>query len=106
MSVIVHGVELDAETRCAHWHGPTDVIAMRFACCDTYYACFECHAELESHPAVVWPRDRFDELAVRCGVCRTELSCNEYFACDHVCPRCGARFNPGCANHHHLYFES
>jgi uncharacterized CHY-type Zn-finger protein len=25
--------------------------------------------------------------------------------CDSICPRCAGAFNPGCANHYHLYFE-
>lgn len=102
----VHGVELDEQTRCRHWHGPTDVIAIRLPCCGRYYACHECHSALEDHDASPWPRARFDEPAVRCGVCHAELSSAEYFACGYVCPRCGAPFNPGCATHHHLYFES
>ena len=105
MSVTVHGADLDEQTRCRHWHGPTDVIAIRFACCDRYFACYECHAELEDHDATTWPRERFDDPVVLCGVCRSELSCNEYFGCGYACPRCGAAFNPGCAAHHHVYFE-
>lgn len=105
MSATVHGVDLDAQTRCRHWHGPTDVIAIRFPCCDRYYACFECHAEREEHPAVVRQRERFGEPAVLCGVCSSELSAAEYLGCGDACPRCRAPFNPGCASHHHLYFE-
>ena len=97
------GALVDDETRCIHWAGPTDVVAMRFACCDTYYPCFACH-EGAGHPAAVWPRARFDEPAVLCGVCRRELTVNEYLAVD-ACPHCLAAFNPGCALHHHLYFE-
>ncbi len=104
MSETVYGVDLDAQTRCVHWHGPTDVIAIRFPCCDKYFACFDCHSELEDHAAAVWSRERFEEPAVLCGICGFVLSCAEYFDCGFVCPRCGARFNPGCANHHHLYF--
>ena len=102
--MIVRGALVDDETRCIHWAGPTDVVAMRFACCDTYYPCFACH-EGAGHPAAVWPRARFDEPAVLCGVCRRELTVNEYLAAD-ACPHCDAGFNPGCALHHHLYFET
>jgi uncharacterized CHY-type Zn-finger protein len=100
----VHGVDLDDETRCAHWRSPSDIIAIRFACCGRYYACYDCHAALETHEPVVWPRERFDEPAVLCGVCRTELSVDAYLASGFACPSCGASFNPGCANHYHLYF--
>ena len=49
--------------------------------------------------------DRFDDAAVLCGVCRTELSVASYLDRADTCPACGAAFNPGCRNHHHLYFE-
>ena len=101
----VHGVGLDAQSRCAHWQSATDVISIRFPCCDKYYACYECHEALEDHEPAVWSSDRFDEPAVLCGVCRVELSTNAYLACGFTCPECGAAFNPGCAKHYHLYFE-
>lgn len=101
---VVHGVELDAETRCAHWYSPLDVIAIRASCCGEYYACAECHDALAGHPLAPWPRDRHDALAVLCGVCRAELGIGEYLASGHACPRCGAAFNPRCSLHHHLYF--
>ena len=103
--ITVHGVGVDDQTRCLHRRSPLDVIAIKLPCCDKYYACHECHAELESHGAVVWPRDRFGELAVLCGVCRTELTVDTYLSSAFICPACGAGFNPGCADHYHLYFE-
>jgi len=33
-----------------------------------------------------WPCDRFDESAVLCGVCGTELRVRAYLDCDHQCP--------------------
>jgi uncharacterized CHY-type Zn-finger protein len=99
------GKLLDAQTRCEHYHGPLDVIALRFVCCDTYYPCYECHREQSGHEPQRWPRSRFDEPAVLCGVCRAELTAREYFACGYECPRCGAAFNPGCGLHAHLYFD-
>lgn len=101
---MIHGVELDAETRCAHWHSPLDVIAIRASCCGEYYACAQCHDALADHPLTPWPRERRDTPGVLCGVCRAELGIAEYLACDHTCPRCGASFNPRCSLHHHLYF--
>lgn len=103
--ITVHGVDVDDQTRCLHWRSPLDVIAIKLPCCDTYYACHECHSELVCHVPVVWPRDRFGEPAVLCGVCRTELTVDTYLSCGFTCPACGTRFNPGCANHYHLYFE-
>ena len=103
--ITVHGVGLDDQTRCVHWRSPSDVIAIKFDCCGRYYACFDCHTELEDHEAVVWPRARFAEPAVMCGVCKTEHSVDTYMSSGFVCPACGAPFNPGCASHYHLYFE-
>ncbi|WP_122089026.1 CHY zinc finger protein [Halalkalicoccus subterraneus] len=100
----VRGVDLDRETRCTHYDSPRDVIAIRFFCCGEYYACYECHAARSDHDAERWPEDARQKRAVLCGVCDTELTIAEYLDCDDACPACGAAFNPGCANHHHLYF--
>ena len=100
----VRGLDLDPQTRCAHWHSDLDVIAIRMACCGEYYACRECHDALAGHPAAVWPLSQWDQPAVLCGVCATQLSVHAYLACDSRCPACGAAFNPGCQRHKHLYF--
>ena len=102
----VRGLDLDPQTRCAHWHSELDVIAIKMRCCGTYYACRECHDELAGHPAEVWPRAQWDEAAILCGACRSELSVQAYLACENRCPSCGAGFNPGCRKHKHLYFET
>jgi len=98
------GAVVDDQTRCIHWSGELDVVAMRFACCKEYYPCFDCHTAAGHEPAV-WPLARFDEPAVLCGVCDTEMTVTRYLAVD-ACPSCGAGFNPGCSLHHHLYFET
>ena len=103
--VMVYGTTVDAQTRCGHWHGTTDIIAIRFHCCGRWFPCFDCHAEHADHPAVVWPRQEFDRVAILCGGCGHQLSVNNYLACGSRCPACAAHFNPGCARHHHLYFE-
>lgn len=102
--VTVIGALWDGQTRCRHFHTELDVIALKFACCDTYYPCHACHAEVADHPAVVWPRSRFAQPAVLCGVCGHELSVYEYLSADSICPHCMAQFNPGCKAHLHLYF--
>ena len=102
---IVHGVRVESQTRCVHYHGPTDVIAMRFKCCGEWFPCIECHRELAGHDAEVWPLAERDREAVLCGVCDRRLTITEYLGCDATCPGCGAAFNPGCANHWHFYFE-
>ncbi|WP_313696210.1 CHY zinc finger protein [Halorarum halobium] len=103
--VRVRGVDVDSETRCAHYGTERDVIALRFGCCGEFFPCFECHDAVAEHGSEPWPRDRFDEPAVLCGGCGAELTVEEYRDCDHSCPRCDADFNPGCAEHEDRYFE-
>ena len=101
----VRGVEVDSQTRCAHYRGPSDVIAMRFACCGEWFPCIDCHREVADHPVTVWPLTERDREAVLCGICGLRLTIVEYMGCDSTCPGCGAAFNPGCSNHWHYYFE-
>jgi uncharacterized CHY-type Zn-finger protein len=102
----VRGIDVDASTGCAHYRSDLDVIAVKFNCCQTYYSCFQCHELIAGHPARMWPRAEFDEKAVLCGACGTELTIREYLNCQALCPACRARFNPRCVLHHHLYFET
>jgi uncharacterized CHY-type Zn-finger protein len=101
----VRGIDMDAETRCAHWRSPLDIIAIKMKCCGVYYACKDCHDALADHAAQVWSKSEWDRRAVLCGACGTELTVNQYLECGNACPSCGAKFNPGCKNHHHFYFE-
>ena len=103
---LVRGIDLDANTRCAHYHSALDIIAVKIKCCDTYYACKNCHDALAGHASDVWPCDEWNRPAVLCGACGSELSVNDYLNCDNRCPACEASFNPGCRNHHHFYFET
>ena len=103
---VVHGQSLDPQTRCAHWHGDLDIIAIKMRCCSTDYACRGRHDELAGRPAAVWPAAEWDAAAILCGACGTELSVRAYLACESQCPACRARFNPGCHRHRHLYFAS
>ncbi len=104
-NVDVTGVEVDAKTRCAHYHSERDIIAIKFKCCGGWFPCFECHTELAGHTAEVWPQGEFDTRAILCGCCGHQLTVREYLDCESACPRCGHGFNAGCANHYHLYFE-
>ena len=104
MSYDVSGVDLDGETRCAHYGSDPDIVALRFGCCGAYYACFRCHDELADHPSEPWPETHRTEPAARCGVCEYDLTAEAYMGTDE-CPSCGVSFNPGCAEHYHLYFE-
>jgi uncharacterized CHY-type Zn-finger protein len=102
----VRGIDLDAQTRCAHYHSALDIIAIRMKCCGLYYACKDCHQSLASHSIEPWPRADWSQPAILCGACSTELSITEYMASGNQCPNCQAAFNPGCRNHYHFYFET
>jgi len=100
----VRGVELDAQTRCAHYNSPLDVVAIKMRCCDAYFACKDCHAVLADHSLEPWPREAWQQKAVLCGACRSELTIAAYMESLDCCPACGAPFNPGCREHRRFYF--
>ncbi|MFC3958722.1 CHY zinc finger protein [Halovivax cerinus] len=102
----VSGLAVDDETRCAHYRTSRDVVALRFGCCESYYACHACHDAVADHDARVWPRSRFDEPAVLCGSCGETMTPETYFDAGHACPACDSPFNPGCLAHRDRYFES
>jgi len=101
----VHGVAVDAATRCAHYGTDRDVVAIRFACCERFYPCHACHDAVADHDAERWPRSSFDAPAILCGACGTVLSVETYLDAEHACPDCGHAFNPGCAAHADRYFD-
>ncbi len=105
MPLQVLGISLDTQTRCYHYHSARDVIAIKFKCCNTYYACYACHEALAGHHAQKWARSEFNEHAILCGACHKELTIQDYLSCSSSCPHCGALFNPGCKSHWNLYFD-
>jgi uncharacterized CHY-type Zn-finger protein len=92
----IHGRDVNERTQCAHYHSERDIIAIQHKCCGEFYA---------NHPAQVWPKAEFHTEAIYCGNCYQTLSITRYLSCHSTCPHCQAAFNPGCANHYHLYFE-
>jgi uncharacterized CHY-type Zn-finger protein len=102
---MVKGKLVDDQTRCIHYHSPLDVIAIKFKCCDQYYACYYCHEVEAAHVAEVWGKASFGTRAILCGVCLKEMTIAEYKHCNYECPACKTPFNPKCINHDHLYFE-
>ncbi|MGI6877535.1 CHY zinc finger protein [Microbacterium sp. gxy059] len=100
---LVGGAILDDETRCAHWHGPDDVLAILFPCCRAWFPCHACHEEAADHPAEVWPADAVSEEALLCGRCGGTTAIGRYRETS-ACARCGGAFNDGCRLHAHLYF--
>src|SRR5664279_6180850 len=71
MRVEVLCMTVDGQTRCIHYSGTTDVVAIKFKCCGSYYPCFQCHQECADHQAQLWPSDQWREKAILCGVCGT-----------------------------------
>jgi uncharacterized CHY-type Zn-finger protein len=102
----VYGKDVDSQTRCAHYNSEIDIIAIKFKCCEKWFPCYECHAEISAHTPEVWAVDEFDTPAVLCGSCGYQLTVAEYLECNSICPKCRHDFNPGCARHRHLYFEA
>ena len=101
----VYGSGVSELTQCAHYHSKRDVVAIRFKCCDAFYACIHCHEELADHAPERWTKDEWHTQAILCGRCRNTLSIAEYMGSENVCPRCRAEFNPRCADHYHYYFQ-
>ena len=87
-AIKVYGKLVDDETRCEHYHSQLDIIAIKFKCCDKYYPCYQCHEETTDHPAKVWNKDEWDTKGILCGVCKTELTINEYMNSNDQCPNC------------------
>lgn len=102
----VRGTNVDGQTRCSHYDSDIDIIAIKFKCCRQWFPCYECHAEYTNHATEVWSTGERETLAVLCGRCGHRLSIAEYLECASVCPKCRSGFNPGCARHYDLYFES
>ena len=104
-TISVHGIDVDENTRCFHYHSMLDVIAIKFKCCNEYYACIYCHEAKTTHQVVVWDTNEFNTQAILCGNCYNEMTINEYLHAENSCPFCKISFNPKCSNHHHFYFE-
>jgi uncharacterized CHY-type Zn-finger protein len=102
----VLGIDLDPQTRCAHYHSALDIVAIKMKCCGIYFACKQCHDALAGHAAEVWPRREWGQAAVLCGACAAELSIHQYLGCFDKCPTCRSPFNPGCRSHNRYYFET
>ncbi|WP_075036284.1 CHY zinc finger protein [Halobacillus dabanensis] len=100
----VKGVRVDEQTRCAHYHSDVDIIAIKFYCCQDYYACYYCHEAQTNHQPMKWPRKKWGEKAILCGNCQSELSIDEYMKSTQ-CPQCKHVFNEKCSLHYPLYFE-
>src|SRR5260370_38542384 len=97
--MIVHGVSVNQQTQCAHYHSERDVVAVQFKCCDTFYACIDCHNELAGHTPLVWGKDARKTPAVLCGKCQNTMSISADLDCRGFSPLRGTAFNPGGSRH-------
>ncbi|MBN8235878.1 hypothetical protein JF544_11495 [Halobacillus kuroshimensis] len=100
----VKGTQVDAQTRCVHYHSDIDIIALKFHCCGTFYACWSCHEEHAGHKPSRWPREQWNQRAVLCGNCGYEMTIQEYMNTS-SCSSCSHRFNERCSLHYPLYFD-
>ena len=105
-NVEINGTDVDKQTRCSHYHSEIDIIAIKFKCCEEWFPCYKCHAEHTEHTPEVWSVSESNVPAVLCGNCGHQLTIAEYLKCESICPECHSRFNPRCALHYNLYFES
>ncbi|HGH8293896.1 TPA: CHY zinc finger protein [Streptococcus pyogenes] len=94
------GIDLDQEYRCLHYHTPLDIVGLKCAFCQTYYACYHCYDQLTDHAFV--PTGHQETSPVICGHCRKLLSLAEY-GCG-CYPYCQSPFNPACHRHKDIYF--
>lgn len=97
----IYGVGLDEQGRCAHYHQNCDVVALKYAMCRKYYACFSCHDEMEDHAFAATGTE--EKYPVLCGNCKRLLTREQYG--QGSCPYCGILFNPRCKLHKHIYFK-
>ena len=100
----VYGLNLTPDSGCVHYSSTLDIIAIKFKCCDLYYACYDCHAALADHPPERWDFKDFQTQAILCGRCGHELTIQDYLTCQSQCPHCKNLFNPHCQRHWSLYF--
>lgn len=74
--IMIYGIGLDSEGRCLHYHTKCDVVALKCNKCKEYFACYQCHNQLQNHPFE--PVSKEDVAPVICGSCRHFLTFDEY----------------------------
>ncbi len=104
MCKAINGNLIDGKGRCVHYGTEKDIVAIKFKCCNKYYACYQCHNEIENHLVKLWELEEFEEKAIACGSCFETISINKYKESSN-CPFCKSAFNVNCKKHYHLYFD-
>ena len=79
------GLNKHTGTRCSHWHGNSDILALLAPCCNRFYACAECHDEVnarprgDGHTLEPWPANTdLDTMALLCGNCKRTFTISAY----------------------------
>ena len=98
--ISIHGIGVDEAGRCQHYHQTNDIVGLKCARCQQYFACYKCHDALMAHPFVSCAKKA---LPVICGVCRRTMNFEEYSQGE--CPSCHSQFNPNCYVHYDIYFK-
>ncbi|WP_438835700.1 CHY zinc finger protein [Streptococcus pluranimalium] len=47
--MLFKGIVIDDNSRCQHYHSSQNIVALKYADCHSYYACYKCHGAMESH---------------------------------------------------------
>ncbi|MCO0832060.1 CHY zinc finger protein [Fructobacillus sp. W13] len=98
----IKGQDIGPTGTCRHYHQEVDVVGLLCSNCQQYYACFQCHDELEKHSFE--PSSVSEGHPVPCGVCHSLLTYDEYQ--EGACVNCQSPFNPKCSLHKDYYFCS
>ncbi|MGT2828691.1 CHY zinc finger protein [Streptococcus hillyeri] len=97
----IKGLDLDSAGRCRHYHTSCDIVALKCATCQHYYACYHCHDSLENHHFQA--SNVTSGKPILCGNCMTYLDFIDYQTGS--CPNCHHPFNPNCKAHYSIYFK-
>ncbi len=100
----VCGIQINRRSGCIHYHSDLDIVAIKFKCCSLYYSCYWCHGEVQ-HAVQQWQPNEFNEKAILCGNCGSQMGIYEYLSCKNKCPYCASAFNSGCKSHWNYYFQ-
>ncbi|GAF40958.1 hypothetical protein FC83_GL002327 [Agrilactobacillus composti DSM 18527 = JCM 14202] len=95
------GALVDTAGRCVHYHSNLDVVALKCAQCQRYYACYQCHDAAEDHHFKAMAKT--DPAPVLCGNCGHTLTFTQYH--QGHCAYCQHAFNPKCSLHEGIYFN-
>nr|WP_074717774.1 CHY zinc finger protein [Fructobacillus pseudoficulneus] len=98
----MYGLQLGEQGTCEHYHSEFDIAGLKCRECQRFYACYQCHDDLEKHQFVPTAKQS-REPAVLCGHCGNLLTFARYK--EGHCPSCGSAFNPKCALHESVYFS-